>query len=457
VGFTPHTAEDRARMLERIGARSAEELFESIPAAIRLDRPLDLPEPVSEFELLARLKEIARRNAGGERLACFAGAGAYDHAGPAIVDTVVSRPEFYTAYTPYQAEVSQGTLQSIYEFQSLVCRLLGMGVANASMYDLGSALAETAHMARNITRRRRVLVSSSVHPAHLEVLRTYAHGLDIPVETVGLRDGVTDPELLRAALDDTVAAVAVQHPNFFGSIEPMPELSGITRAAGAMFVAAVDPVSLGALVPPGDYGADIAVAEGQALGLPLSFGGPYLGLLAAKKEHIRHLPGRLVGRTTDVEDRTGYVLALQTREQHIRRERASSNICTNQALMALAAAVWLAWFGRTGVRELARQCLSRARYLADRIADIPGFTIANTRPFFKEFAVLTPVPAADIVKQGLDHGLLAGVDLGRFNPEWRHLLLVAVTENRSRDQLDRYAEFLRREYAGARTAPSGGN
>lgn len=444
-------------MLERIGVESPEKLFESIPEAIRLNRPLDLPEPLSEFELLDKLKEFASSNAGSERLICFAGAGTYDHVSPAIVDTVISRPEFYTAYTPYQAEVSQGTLQSIYEFQSLVCRLLGMEVTNASMYDLGSALAESAHMARNIIRRRRVLVSASVHPVHIEVLRTYAHGLNIPVETIGLRDGVTDPELLRAALDDTVAAVAVQHPNFFGSIEPMPELAGIARAAGAMFVAAVDPVSLGALAPPGQYGADIAVAEGQALGLPLSFGGPYLGLLAARKEHVRHLPGRIVGRTTDAEDRTGYVLALQTREQHIRRERASSNICTNQALMALAAAVWLSWFGREGIREVARQCLSRARYLADCIADIPGFAIANARPFFKEFAVVTPVPAADIVRQGLDHGLLAGVDLGRFNPKWRHLLLVAVTENRSRDQLDRYAEFLRREYAGAQPAPSGGS
>jgi glycine dehydrogenase subunit 1 len=448
MSFTPHSAEDRRRILERIGVASVDELFSGIPPAIRLGRPLALPDPLSETEALAALRARAARNPGGERLACFAGAGAYDHTSPAIVDAVISRSEFYTAYTPYQAEVSQGTLQSIYEFQSLACRLTGMEVANASMYDAGSALAEAVHMARGITRRERVLVSESVHPAHLEVIRTYAHGLGIPVETVGLRDGVTDPDRLRAGLDDRAAAVVVQHPNFFGSVEPMPELAGLAHAAGALFIAAVDPVSLGALAPPGSYGADIAVAEGQALGLPLSFGGPYLGILATKLQHVRHLPGRIVGRTADLDGRTGYVLALQTREQHIRRERAASNICTNQALMALAATVWLAWFGREGIRELARQCLSRARYLAGRIAGVPGFAIANARPFFKEFAVVTPVPAAEVVARGLDHGLLAGVDLGRFNPGWRHRLLVAVTENRSRAEIDRYADFLAAEFGG---------
>ena len=435
-------------MLAAIGVASTDELFAGIPADIRLGRPLDLPAPLSETEVLAELRLRAARNLGAERLVCFAGAGAYDHTGPAVADAVISRSEFYTAYTPYQAEVSQGTLQSIYEFQSLVCRLTGMEVANASMYDAASALAETVHMARDITRRERVLVSAGVHPAHLEVIRTYAHGLDIPVEVVGLRDGVTDPELLEAALDDRVASVIIQHPNFFGSIEPMPELARAAHAAGALLVAAVDPVSLGALLPPGGYDADIAVAEGQALGLPLSFGGPYLGMLATRKQYVRHMPGRLVGRTTDVDGRTGYVLALQTREQHIRRERAGSNICTNQALMALAAAVWMAWFGREGIKEVARQCLSRARFLADLIKQVPGFEVENARPFFKEFTVTTPVPAAEVIARGIAHGLLAGVDLGTFDPGWRNRLLVAVTENRTRAELDRYAEFLRGEFGG---------
>ncbi|MFO7675158.1 MAG: glycine dehydrogenase [bacterium] len=478
MGFTPHTPADRQRMVERIGVKSIDELFSSIPPGLRLGRPLDLPAPLSEYEAIAALRERAALNRGIESVVCFAGAGAYDHTSPAVVDAIISRSEFLTAYTPYQAEVSQGTLESIYEFQSLVCRLTAMDVANASMYDAGSAVAEAAQMAQNITRRDRILVAESVHPAHVEVIRTYARGLGIPVETVGLRDGVTDLEKLRSAAGGPgrpaaapsarreeelrqdsgtdsrraapgIAAVVVQHPNFFGSIEPMPGIAELARAAGALLIAVVDPVSLGVLAPPGAYGADIAVAEGQAFGLPLSYGGPYLGMLATRLQYVRQLPGRLVGRTTDVEGRTGYVLALQTREQHIRRERASSNICTNQALMALAASVCMAWFGREGLAELGRQCLSRARHLAGLISGIPGFKIENSHPFFKEFTVATPVPAREVIARGLDRGILAGVDLGRFRPEWNNRLLVAVTENRSREQLDSYARFLREEF-GAR-------
>jgi glycine dehydrogenase subunit 1 len=445
--FTPHTPEDQRLMLERIGVASVADLFSGIPDDIRLKRDLNLPRPASEPEVLRLLRERAQQNAN--RLTCFAGAGAYDHYSPAIVDQVISRSEFYTAYTPYQAEVSQGTLQSIYEFQSLVCRLFDMEVANASMYDAGSALAETTHMARDITRRHEVLVSAGVNPAHVDVIRTYAHGLNVPIEPVRLAGGVTDLAALTTALDNTVAAVVVQHPNLYGSIEDMTAIAGLCHDAGALLIAAVDPVSLGVLAPPGAYGADIAVAEGQSLGIPLSFGGPYLGLLATRKKYVRNLPGRLAGRTTDVDGKTGYVLALQTREQHIRRDRATSNICTNQALVALAATVWLTWFGRTGLKELANQCLAKARYLADRIGEITGFRIENERPFFKEFTVRTPVPAAELVERGIKHGILAGVDLGRLLDESAgNQLLVAVTEQRTRAELDDYVQFLTDEFGG---------
>jgi glycine dehydrogenase subunit 1 len=440
--YTPHTDADRAAMLSAIGVKRVEDLFSTIPADIRLDRDLDLPEPVSELEALRLLRERACANRGADRLTCFAGAGAYDHFAPAVVDSIISRSEFYTAYTPYQAEVSQGTLQSIYEFQTLTCRLLGMEVANASMYDAGSALAETCHMARDITRRERILVSKSVHPSARGVIRTYCHGLDVPVQEIELEHGVTGPESLAAHLDDKVAAVIVQSPGFLGSVDPLGDISRLAHDAGALLVVAADPVSLGVLAPPGAFGADIAVAEGQGLGLGLSFGGPYLGMLATRRRFIRNMPGRLVGRTVDVDGRTGYVLALQTREQHIRREKATSNICTNQALMALVASVWLSWFGRTGLRELGRQCLAKAKYLAEGIGKVPGFTVENERPFFKEFSVRCPVPAGQVIEAGLDRDLLCGVDLGRFDAAWSHRLLVAVTEQRTRAELDAYVDFL---------------
>jgi glycine dehydrogenase subunit 1 len=437
--YTPHTDADKALMLERIGVKSIEDLFSGIPADIRVKGRLNLPEPLSEMEVLAEVGRIAATN---KNLICFAGAGAYDHFSPAIVDTIVSRPEFYTAYTPYQAEVSQGTLQAIYEFQSLVCRLFEMDVANASMYDCASALAETTHLARDETHRSKVLVSHGVHPHHIEVVRTYAHGLNIPVEPVPLAGDVTDVAKLKGMLADDVAAVIVQHPNFLGSIEPMADISAAAHQAGALLTVSVDPISLGVLAPPGTYDADIAVAEGQSLGIPLSFGGPFLGLFAARKQLIRRMPGRISAKTVDVDGKTGYVLALQTREQHIRRERATSNICTNQALMALAANVYLSVMGRHGIQAVARQCLAKARYLADRIAALPGFGITNQSPFFKEFTVTTPVPAADIVAKGIEHGFLAGIDLGMFDDKWRDRLLVAVTEKRTRDEMDRFAGFL---------------
>ena len=445
--FTPHTAADRMAMLERIGVASVEQLFSGIPAEIRLNRPLALPEPLSEPEAVAELKRLAEENVGADRLACFAGAGAYDHYIPAIVDTVISRPEFYTAYTPYQAEVSQGTLQAIYEFQSLVCRLYGMEVANASMYDCASALAEATHMARDASRRQKVLIAAGINPAHVEVVRTYAHGLSIPLEVVPVAGNTIDLAALARMCTSDVAALLIQHPNFFGNLEPARQAGEIVHKAGALLVVSADPISLGALEPPGAYDADVAVGEGQALGISLSFGGPYLGLMSAKKKYIRNLPGRIVARTADIEGRTGYVLALQTREQHIRRERASSNICTNQALCALAANVYLSTMGRAGIAEVARQSMAKAHYLARCIASVRGFEPETAAPFFKEFVVRIPVPAVQVVEAGVRHGILAGVALDRFDPAWKNRLLVAVTEKRTRAELDAYCSFLKQEFA----------
>jgi len=435
-------------MLETIGVAGVAELFATIPDELRLKSELELPVPLSEMEVRSELDRLAAQVSSNDRVVCFAGCGAYDHYIPAVVDTIVSRSEFYTAYTPYQAEVSQGTLQSIYEFQSLVCRLFELEVANASMYDCASALAETAHMARDITRRPVVLVSDGVNPLYRAVAHTYAQGLNIPLEPVRLAHDATDLAALKGALSDRVAAVVVQHPNFFGTLEPVREISRLAHEAGALLISAVDPVSTGILAPPGAYGADIALAEGQSLGVPLSFGGPYLGLLATRKKHVRSIPGRLVARTTDVEGKTGYVLALQTREQHIRRERASSNICTNQALCALAAGVYLAWMGPDGMRQVAEQSLAKSHYLARAIGDVPGYAVWNTGPFFKEFVVRSPIPAARIVEAGLGRSILCGVDLGRFSDEWKNLLLVAVTEKRTKSEMDAFAALLAKECAG---------
>ena len=339
--------------------------------------------------------------------------------------------------------MSQGTLQAIYEFQSLVCRLYGMEVANASMYDCATALAEAMHMCRDITHRAKVLVASSVNPSHVEVIRTYAHGLDIPLELAPLAGNTIDLAALEKMCDAETAALIIQHPNFFGNLEPVRKASEIAHKAGALLVVSADPISLGAIEPPGAYDADVAVGDGQPLGIPLSFGGPYLGIMTAKHKFIRNLPGRIVARTADVDGKTGYVLALQTREQHIRRERASSNICTNQALCALAASVYLSTMGRTGIAEVARQSMAKAHYLAAEIARVPGFALESKAPFFKEFTVRTPEPAAAVIEAGIKHGILAGVDLGRFDKAWQNRLLVAVTEKRTRAELDRHVAFLR--------------
>lgn len=449
MGFSPHTPEDKNLLFKKIGVKNIEELFETIPAELRLPfSAFRLPPSLSEPEVLAELKKLSEQNLGTdpsskEGLVCFAGAGAYDHYQPAVIDALISRPEFYTAYTPYQAEVSQGTLQAIYEFQSLICRLFEMEVCNASMYDCASALAETVHMARDITGKQQVLIAETINPWYREVVTTYAYGLNVPLFCLPMRELQTDISALRNAVDNQTAAVIVQQPNFFGYLEPVQEIAQVCHKAGALLVVAIDPISLGIIMPPGGYDADIAVAEGQSLGIPLSFGGPYLGILTAKKKYIRQMPGRIAARTVDLTGKTGYVLALQTREQHIRRERATSNICTNQALYALAAAVYLIWMGREGIKEVAKRCLAKSHYLVKEIARLPGFKPFIGQKFFKEFVVETPIPARELIEAGMKQGFLAGVDLGRFRPEWEDWLLVAVTEKRTRAELDGYVNFLK--------------
>ncbi len=429
--YIPNTDEDRRQMLAVIGVESVEDLFADIPAHLRIEG-LRLPPGLSEPELLREMAEMAGRNRypGQDGMACFLGAGAYRHFVPSVVLQVVSRSEFYTAYTPYQPEISQGTLQTMFEFQSMVCELLAMDVANAGMYDGASALAEACLMAASVTGRRRVALLSTLHPGYQAVVRTYAFGRDLAVDVVS-------PEA--PTLDESHACLAVQSPNFFGYLEDMAALAVAAHRVGALLVTSTDPISLGLFRPPGSYGADIATAEGQPLGWPLTFGGPYLGLLATRREFLRHLPGRIVGRTTDRDGRTGYVLTLQTREQHIRRERATSNICTSQQLVALAATVYLAALGRRGLRRVAELCYHKAHYAAERIAALPGYSLPLRGVFFKEFVVRCPRPPALVNEALLERGIIGGLDV---SDRIENALLLCVTEMNTREEIERLVEGL---------------
>lgn len=444
ASYISNTPEDIRKMLAAIGVARFEDLIAEVPEGLRVKGLLKLPAALSEYEVEKLLSKMSGRNYDPSSMVSFLGAGVYDHVIPSLVDFVISRPEFYTAYTPYQPEVSQGTLTAIYEYQSLVAELMDMDVSNASLYDAGSALGEAVHVARDLTLRHRILVSETLHPYHTQVMRTYASGLDVPVETVPSKDGVMDIQALDAMLKEDVAAVIISHPNFFGMLESVFEISEKVHAAGAFLVVAVDPISMGILAPPGSYSADVAVAEGQSLGLAQGFGGPYLGVFTCKKEHVRRLPGRLIGRTVDTEGKQGFVMTLQTREQHIRREKATSNICTNEALCALASVVFLSVVGKEGLKEMANLSLQKAHYLAERLGKLAGYEIAFRGPFFKEFTLKTKRPASEIVHGMLEHGFLAGVDLGRFNEAWSNLLLVAVTEKRTKQEMDAFVEALAR-------------
>jgi glycine dehydrogenase subunit 1 len=424
-------------MLKRIGVDSFEELLSSVPESSRLKTPLDLPPLLSELEAKELMAGIAKKN---ESLVCFAGGGAYDHMIPSVVDAVLSRPEFYTAYTPYQAEVSQGTLQSIYEYQSMICELTGMEISNASMYDGGSAMAEAVHMAKTITGRQKAILADTVAPMYRQVVETYCRGLGIDIFAARCEGGTTDLGDLDKVVDGETACVVIQHPNFLGCLEEPQSAADIVHRHGGLFVVSVDPISLGILAPPSDYGADIAVGEGQCLGLPISFGGPFLGIFTTKREYVRFLPGRLVGATEDPNGERGFVLTIQTREQHIRREKATSNICTNQALCALGACVYLALLGKQGIVDVAQLSLQKSHYLAERLNEHAGWRLPFDKPFFKEFCIKTSGPPELVVERLRGEGILAGIPAGVFREEWKDYLLVAVTEKRSKEEMDRYVE-----------------
>ena len=442
--FIPTTDANRKAMLKTIGVSDFEELLESIPEETRFSGELDLPDPLSEYEVTRLLKEIADKNEHAGTHVCFLGGGVYDHFIPAAVGHIISRSEFYTAYTPYQPEVSQGNLQAIYEYQTMIANLTGMDVANASMYDGASALAEAALLVQAQTRREEILVSKTVHPFYRKVVGTYCHRSGVVLKEVGTEKGLTDLGQLGEMVNEKTAGVLIQHPNFFGNLEEVEEMGKITHGAGGLYVVSVDPVSLGALKPPGEYGADVVTGEGQGLGNPLNFGGPYVGIFAVTKALIRRLPGRLVGVTVDTQDRRGFVLTLQTREQHIRREKATSSICTNEQLCALASTVYLALMGKQGLPTVAHLSLQKAHYLAKRIEEIKGAELLFSQPFFKEFAVRCSVPPERVIEEMRKEKIFAGVDLGRFDYGIDDGLLVAVTEKRTKEEMDRYVDVLSR-------------
>jgi len=444
--YSPHTDQDRQDMLAAIGAGSIAELFADVPEAVRFPE-LDLPGPLSEMETLRELSELGGANANAQASPIFLGAGAYHHYSPSIVNHMILRGEFLTAYTPYQPEISQGTLQAIFEYQSMVAALTGLEVANASHYDGATSMAEAVIMAvyHGREKRRKVLVSPAIHPQYRAVVRTYTQGMGLTI--TGDEDPQATIESVAAQLDKDTALLIVQSPNFLGQIEDLGGLAEKVHAAGALLCVAADPISLGLLLPPGHLGADICVGEGQSLGIPLSFGGPYLGFFATRKDYVRKMAGRLVGETQDRNGQRGYVLTLSTREQHIKRERATSNICTNQGLMALAATVYLATLGKHGLRRVAELCWHKSHYAASEIGKLDGYEVDMSKPFFKEFVVRCPRPVEEINRHLYDeHDLIGGYDLGQDYPHLKDHMLLCVTEMNSRDDIEALVEAL--EHAG---------
>jgi glycine dehydrogenase subunit 1 len=442
--YIPNSPEERAEMLKSIGLSTSEDLFSSIPSELRLRNHLNTPAALSEIELLDRFHRLGDKNAGAGKVS-FLGGGAYSHYIPTIVDHILSRSEFFTAYTPYQPEISQGTLQTIFEFQTLVCQLTGMEVANASMYDGSTALAEAVLMAERVTRRSKVIAAASVHPQYLEVVHTYVQHAGIELQLVDFDEQTGQVADFSSVIDDKTAAVVVQSPNFFGSIEDVQSISEIAHANGALLIVAVtEAISLGLLKSPGTAGADIVVAEGQSFGVPLSFGGPYVGLFGVREKYARQIPGRLVGEAFDKQGRRGFVLTLAAREQHIRREKATSNICTNEGLIALAATVYMETMGKPGLREVAYQCAQKAGYAARRISELDGFSLRFNGPRFNEFVVRGPVDAVELLRRlASEKGIEGGIALSRFYPNCAQDFLVCVTEINSRDQIDALVDGLR--------------
>ena len=441
--YISNTPAQQKEMLALIGASSIEDLLIRIPAKARLSRPLNLPDAMAETDLVRHLQRLAARNAGADDYACFLGAGSYDHAIPSPINHLISRGEFFTAYTPYQPEASQGTLRSIFEYQTMMAELTGMDVVNASIYDGASSLAEATLMAHSVTGRDTLVISRGVNPLYRQVVETYAEGPGLKLKSAPLGDGVTDLDALRKAVSKHTAAVVIQYPNFFGCLEDVRAAADCAHEAGALLVVAADPINLGLLTPPGACGADIVVGEGQGLGVPMSFGGPNLGVFAVKQELVRRMPGRLVGATVDVDGQRGFVLTLQTREQHIRREKATSNICTNVALCALMATIYVAILGKRGLRKVGELSTAKAHYAARELAKVPGVRLRFGAPFFKEFALQLPKSPERVIKRLAKDRLLAGVPLKGFDRAYKDCLLVAVTEKRTKDEIDAYAAALR--------------
>jgi glycine dehydrogenase subunit 1 len=442
MSYVPHTETDRQAMLKTIGVATVADLFADVPQRVRFPE-LDLPGPLSEPETLRELQELAVSNANAQEHLCFLGAGAYNHFIPSVVNHTILRGEFLTAYTPYQPEVSQGTLQTIFEFQSMICALTGMEAANASHYDGATSLAEAVIMAINHfkLKRRKIVMSPAVHPHYRGVTRTITQGMSVTF--AGDEPGLLDDGHLAGLIDSETALVVVQYPDFFGAILDLRALAEATHAAGALFCVVTNPMALGLLTPPGAFGADIVVGEGQPLGIPLSYGGPYVGFFATRKEYVRKMAGRLVGETLDANGKKGYVLTLATREQHIRREKATSNICTNQGLMATAATVYMSVMGKHGLRKAAEACYHRAHYTANAINELPGFTVNLDQPFFHEFIVECPEPVAEInARLFNDHGIIGGYDLSADYPELDRHMLVCVTEMNSPEDIEHFVAAL---------------
>jgi glycine dehydrogenase subunit 1 len=442
--YIPNTLDDQKLMLEAIGAASMDELFAMVPAELWLNRELCLAPALGELELTDHITRLSGQNLSAACAPCFLGGGSYDHFIPAAVDAIASRGEFYTSYTPYQAEAAQGNLQALFEYQTLIAQLTGMDVSNSSLYDGGTAAVEAVLMAIDATRRGgRVVVAESVHPEYRQILKTYLANFSTEIVTLGAKDGTVSPADLEATVNSETACVLVQHPNFFGCLEDVETLAAVAHKAGALFVAAVDPISLGLLKRPGEYGADVCVAEGQSLGNAMAFGGPYLGIIACREQFVRRMPGRLVGQTTDRRGKRCWVLTLQTREQHIRREKATSNICTNQALFALRAAVYLALMGPQGMRDLAELCLQKANYALNQLTAGGKLSKVFDRPIFKEFVVrVNSGNLEKLLEAARKEYILPGLPLGRWYPQLADCLLVAVTEKRGKEEIDRLVNTL---------------
>ena len=449
MSYVPNTSAEQHEMLRAVGVDAIEQLLAPVPEPVRLRRPLDLPAALPEPDLKRLMLGLSEQNADLDHSVSFLGAGSYDHYVPSVVPHLVKRSEFYTSYTPYQPEISQGMLQAIYEFQTMACQLTGLDVANASLYDGSTAVVEAALLAVGPAGTGDVLVSRALDPQYRATLRTYAWARGFTVRELDLEDGATSLAALEAALSQETRAVIIQHPNFFGTLEDVRAIERLVRRTNAVYVVAItEPASLGVLAPPGAYGADIVAAEGQSLGSPLGYGGPALGIFASRAAFVRRLPGRIAGKTVDDRGQTGYVLTLQTREQHIRRERATSNICTNQALLALATTIYLAALGKQGFRELGEQCLLRAHYAQERIRAVDGFRPLFGRPFFDEFAVATPLPVEQLNAALRERGIIGGYDLGRDYPELGDAALFCVTETRTREDIDTLAAALEEIVSG---------